>query len=304
MNKNPKKKYKDESYFKPEICPFCVSQKIIRWGFRYNCTTKKRRYKCKECGNTFVLDDGFFKMRKKREMISACLDLYMNGMSLRKISSHVKQFGEKTVSHVAVLKWLRKYSIFLKKYTDGLIIKTSGTYHADEIFVSCLGKQTYFWDIIDRSTRFLVSTNLSKNRDIKGAISLLQEASRKTWLPEVVFTDGLSSYSNAFREIRKYNSSWEGVDHVRVIDKLDYRNNIVERIQGTIRERIKVMRGFNSFDSSKLILDLFTIWYNFIRVHQGIGMTPSEKAGIRLNLGQNKWLGLIYRSKIEDIIRV
>lgn len=59
------------------------------------------------------------------------------------------------------------------------------------------------------------------------------------------------------------------------------------------------MCGFKNPKSAEATLELLAIWYNFIRVHQGIGMTPSEKAGIKLNLGQNKWLGLIYASKIN-----
>lgn len=88
--------------------------------------------------------------------------------------------------------------------------------------------------------------------------------------------------------------------HIRITARNDYRNNIIERIQGTIRERTKVMRGFHNPKSAELILNLFVIWYNFLRVHQGIGMTPAEKVGIDLNLGKDKWLNLIYGSKIQQ----
>jgi hypothetical protein len=37
-----------------------------------------------------------------------------------------------------------------------------------------------------------------------------------------------------------------------------------------------------------------------MRTHQGIGMTPAEKAGVKLNLDKDKWLNLIYRSKINS----
>jgi transposase-like protein len=88
--------------------------------------------------------------------------------------------------------------------------------------------------------------------------------------------------------------------HIRVVRFGDNRNNIIERIQGTIRERVKVMRGFHNPQSAELILNLFVIWYNFLRVHQGIGTIPAEKVGINLNLGKDKWLNLIYKSKITD----
>jgi len=58
------------------------------------------------------------------------------------------------------------------------------------------------------------------------------------------------------------------------------------------------MRAFKRVYSAEAILNLFVIWYNFIRVHQGIKMTPNEKAGIDLRLGQNKWLSLISLSVI------
>lgn len=113
--KNPKMNYKDESYFKPRECPKCKSTDIIKWGFRFNHTTKKRRYLCK---GTFTVDDDFWKTKKKREMITACLDLYMNGMSLRKVSSHTKQFSFDGVSHSAVMKWLGKYSTITQPFTE------------------------------------------------------------------------------------------------------------------------------------------------------------------------------------------
>ncbi len=67
------------------------------------------------------------------------------------------------------------------------------------------------------------------------------------------------------------------------------------------RERVKVMRGFKNPESAKALLDLLIVYYNFIRIHQGIRMTPAEMCWVNLNLGQNKWLGLIYRSKITEL---
>ncbi len=57
------------------------------------------------------------------------------------------------------------------------------------------------------------------------------------------------------------------------------------------------MRGFKKQYSAELMLNLFVVYYNFIRVHQGINMTPAQKASLDLSLGQNKWLGLIYEAK-------
>jgi len=299
---NKKTEYKDESYFKPRGCPKCKSTDITKWGFRFNHTTKKRRYLCKKCRGTFTVDDGFWKTKKKREMITACLDLYMNGMSLRKVSSHTKQFSFDGVSHSAVMKWLRKYSTITQPFTESLPIAICGIYHADEIFLKCKGEQHYYWDLIDRSSRFLVATHYSTQRSAESAKILLGKAKKKASEPEYVITDGLPAYVNVINKIWYKNTltRHERKKHIRITARDDYRNNIIERIQGTIRERIKVMRGFHNPKSAELILNLFVIWYNFLRVHQGICMTPAEKAGINLNLGKDKWLNLIYNSKITS----
>lgn len=301
MNKIPNKKYKDESYFKPKNCPKCKSKKLIKWGFRYNCTTKKRRYKCKKCGNVFVVDDGFFKCKKKREVITECLNLYMNGMSLRKVSKHINQFSEHKVSHMIVLKWIRKYAEKVSVFTDKLPIIVGGKYHADEIFVKCKGRINYFWNLIDAETRFLVSEHYSENRDRKSAKVLFLRAKERAKKPYEIYTDGLHAYEKLPRKLWFKNtdkrSDW--VKHIRTYKSDDYRNNIIERIEGTIRERVKVMRGFKSPKSAEKILKLFVIWYNFIRVHQGIHCTPAQRAGVKLDLGKNKWLNLIYGSSIK-----
>lgn len=134
-------KYKLVSVIKPKICPKCKSGELIRWGFRFNHTTKKQRWKCKSCSECFVVDDGFFKKKHKREVITNCISLYMNGMSLRKAVEHFNQFGDYQVSHQSVLNWIRNYSILLKDFQRKFNLNLSKQYHADEIFVKCKNEQ-------------------------------------------------------------------------------------------------------------------------------------------------------------------
>ena len=70
-------------------------------------------------------------------------------------------------------------------------------------------------------------------------------------------------------------------------------NNLVERLNGTIKDRTKVMRGMGSLKTAQNILNGFRIYYNFIKKHEKLGITPAEACGINLQLGQNKWLGLL-----------
>jgi len=246
----------------------------------------------------FIVDDGFFKVKQKREVITQCLNLYMNGMSLRKVREHFNQFSEYQISHQSILNWIRRYAVMLKPFTQSLDLDLSRIYHTDEIFVKCSGQQHYFWNILDRETRTLIATHYSTKRDSKSAKLLFLKVKNK---PLILFTDGMQGYRKAYRKVWGSNKrSQDKNTYIRLKADKDKRNNISERIQGTIRERIKVMRGFKNKESAKLILDLFVIYYNSIRIHQGIGKTPIEEAGIKLNnYDKNRWLNLIYSAKEE-----
>ena len=286
------KNYKNVSVINPKVCPFCKSKNFIKWGLRFNHTTKKQRWKCKSCSETFTIDDGFFKMKHKREVVTQCISLYMNGLSLRKVKEHFNQFSDYEVSHQSVLNWIRRYASLLKDFQRKFDLKLSGQYHADEIFVKCKREQHYFWDMIDKGTRVLVSSHYSEKRDYQSAKILFLKTENK---PINLFTDSLPSYNKAFRKVwGSKNRKEDKKVWIKLKADIDKRNNIIERIQGTIRQRIKVMRNFKDKKSAEAILSLFVVYYNFIRVHQGINKTPIEQAGVNLNLGKNKWVDLIY----------
>lgn len=292
---NTQSEYKNISYHTPKSCPYCKNKEIVRDGYRFNHTKKKQRWKCKSCSKLWVVDDGFKKIKKSRELITQCLNLYMNGMSLRKISNHINQFSQEKASYRSILNWIKRYALMLKPFTETLNPTFSRIYHTDEIFVNCKGKINYFWDIIDEGTRMLVATHYSEKRDGKSAKMLFLKVKNK---PLTLYSDGLQGYKKAYRKV--WGARTRKIDkqvYIRLKADVDKRNNIVERIQGTIRERIKVMRAFKNKEGAELILDLFVIYYNCLRVHQGINKTPIEQAGVNLNLGENKWLDLIYRSR-------
>ena len=70
-------------------------------------------------------------------------------------------------------------------------------------------------------------------------------------------------------------------------------NQKVERLNGVMRDREKVMRGMDHAESAQKLVDAMRIHYNFIREHSSIKKTPAEQAGIKLDLGQNKIESLI-----------
>lgn len=64
-----------------------------------------------------------------------------------------------------------------------------------------------------------------------------------------------------------------------------------------MRERTKVMRGFDSDPTANKTMQGFRLYYNFLRPHQGLnGSTPAEAANVDLGLGRNRWKSMIAQS--------
>src|SRR3989344_4029382 len=188
---NPQRTIRTSEY-KKLLCPFCKSEKITKWCKRKTKNGIKQRYKCNKCSKCFTREDGFFRMKKTKQLITASLNLYFSGMSLRKVKEHILQFTPQGVSHMSVCRWLIKYSKMIRNFTEKLQPNVSGVFHADEIFINCKGEQNYFWDMVDKDTRFLVTTHYSTKRNYQSARRFFLKTKQK---PLVLFTDRLAGYN-------------------------------------------------------------------------------------------------------------
>lgn len=115
--------------------------------------------------------------------------------------------------------------------------------------------------------------------------------------PSTMTTDGLPAYIKAFKKefFTLRNPRTKHIRKPRFVDRKN--NNIVERLNGTVRGRDKVMRGLKKEGKAQVMMDCMRNYYNFIRPHQSLsGKTPAEQADIDLELGNNKWLSLVKRA--------
>ena len=72
----------------------------------------------------------------------------------------------------------------------------------------------------------------------------------------------------------------------------------MERLNGEVRDREKVMRGLKKASNS--ILPGYQMYHNHFRPHEGIGnVTPAEKCGIKIE-GENKWVTVIENAKRDE----
>ncbi|MDG6976043.1 MAG: transposase [Nitrososphaerota archaeon] len=78
------------------------------------------------------------------------------------------------------------------------------------------------------------------------------------------------------------------------VGKPHANNNRVERLNGTLRERVKIQRGWKSPTSK--VAEGMRIQYNFVRPRTALeGQTPAQVAGIGLT-GRDKWMELLKKA--------
>ena len=286
------------------ICEKCSKKNIKKNGVRGTKNRGKvQRYKCLNCKHRFSSDNGFWKMKNHEDKITGCINLYYSGMSLRKIQSHLQMFAPKNSHYSTIYRWLVKYANMVSTITDRLQANNGQELMSDEMEYKRLGEQNWFVDVLDTKTRFIVASDYMKSRTIDNLTKVLKQG-RKIAVNDVkvITTDCLNAYPQVLRKSfglqSPYNASSRTkskIIHNRV--KADKRgfNHKIERLHGTIRDRTKIMRGFHgSIESAKAIMKGMEIYYNYVRKHQGIdNQTPSEVAIPQLDLGVNKWLGLI-----------
>ena len=78
----------------------------------------------------------------------------------------------------------------------------SRDWHVDETRIKCDGGFKWFWQVIDKETKFLIATHLSGERTIEEALKLFRQAKeRVTERPNKIVVDSLWAYERAFKKI-------------------------------------------------------------------------------------------------------
>jgi putative transposase len=279
-------------------CPSCKSENIIKRGIRKNKAGDIQRFYCNECEKWFVFNLGFEKMRASPQVITSAMQLYFSGESLRNVTAFLKLQGVK-VSHVAVYKWIKKYVNLMENYLEKITPQLSDVWRADEMFVKIKGNMKYVYALMDDETRFWIAKQVSDTKykeDITPMFARGKELAGKK--PLVLVTDGAPNFHKAYQK-EFWSVSKPSTTHIKSITlKGQHNNNKMERMNGEIRDREKVMRGLKKDDTP--IIEGYRIYHNFIRDHQALdGKTPADIASIKVE-GNNKWITLIQNASKQN----
>ncbi len=293
LNNKPKPKVFSED---SNQCDKCGSISVIRYG----SSAGKQTYYCKDCKHKFT-PSLLKKAKYNPKIITLTLDLYFSGLSLRKVARSVNDHFDLDLDYSTVYKWIKKYVPIISEYVNSLTPNISKTWHADELFVNMRGGHIakgghslgFLWNIMDRKTRFLIASKLTEYRDENSVRQAFKQAVQNVHSkPETVYTDSLTSYESGLK--RNFRARYQ-VDHIQNcgINKPHATNNRIERLNGTLRERVKVQRGWKTVKTP--LAEGMRINYNFVKPHMALDdKTPAQEAGINtIKEKGNKWMDLL-----------
>ena len=191
--------------------------------------------------------------------ILACL-LYMAGLSYRAMTM---QTGIIQACYRSVHYWVQKF----KEIGLGAKKKARRLIAIDETKLKVNGRQAFVWAAIDVESRELLAIYASYQRSSLNSYVFLRKVLKACTNKPLVLVDKGPWYPWA---LDRLGLKWQHVTFGK--------RNYIERLFRTLKERTKAF--YNNVNSKRgaysliLFLNLFMLWYNYLRWHQGIRATP------------------------------
>ena len=269
-------------------CKFCQSANVVKNGKRNGV----QYYLCKNCGRGFVYNRGLPHMRYPIDVVADGVYDYYAGVSLNKITDGINQKIGRKPADSAIYGWVKRLTKIgldeAKKHTP----QVGDKWLADECVIKLKdGKKYWLINVIDYDTRFLLASKLSSSRGIQSLKSAFETAQVKAnKSPKLMLTDGWKAYQEALEIV--FNGDTKHIV-TTPFKKKELSTNIVERWHGTLRDRLKPMRGMDKSETHQLVLEGFVFNYNYLRPHESLkDKTPAEAAKIH-DFPYKSWLDVI-----------
>ena len=255
-------------------CKYCGSSNVIKFG-TFNGI---QRYWCKDCKRKFADNRALPKMKTDTKIISAALSCYFGGMPLDSIQRHLQQQFGIYYSEMGIYNWVKRFSKEAVNRLKNFKPIVGDTWIADETMLKVGGKKIWFFDVIDEKTRYLLASRLTESRATKQAALVMNEARRRAGKsPKRILTDKMGAYINAIDLV-----FGGATKHIQSTPFTDVNStNIIERFQGTLKDRTKIIRGFKKLKTAEILTDAWLVHYNFFKEHESLGnIPPAQKMGL------------------------
>ena len=257
-------------------CKYCGSERVTKYGRKRGVQVLR----CKECRHTFEANGRLPKMRTPTPVIASGLKAYVDGLSYKRAGQNIAVPRSKST----VWRWLRKYAPLVRGFTDSFRADVSDTWHADETAINIAGVHAWTWFAEDGGTRLIMSSLVTPwGRTEEHAVRLFREAKAiSRTRPSRIVTDKLPAYIQGIR--KNFYTNTQGRLHLgRIHFTQGPNNNLIERLNGSFKDRTGSMRGFKTAEGAEAFSHAFVVQYDFLRGHESLdGGTPAVAAGIRL----------------------
>jgi putative transposase len=277
-------------------CKYCGSKNLWLYG-KYK---GKQQFYCRDCKRKFTGNFALPKMRSPVSHVGDALHSYFSGMSLNEIKYNLEQQYSDSPSVSTIYRWLNRFIKVAKDKVKGTKPNVGDTWVADETVIKINRTKYWLFDCIDSKTRFLLASHLSPNRGTREAHVLMTKAMERAGkAPKRVFTDKLRAYLDGI----ELTFGGEAKHKQGSPFDIEINTNLIERFQGTLKDRTKVLRGLKTPETARKFIEGWLIHYNYFRPHISLkGKTPARKAGIILSA--NDWLDVVREPKGTATIEI
>ena len=300
-------------------CPLsgkAAAGRVIHHGFYRTKFGKRRRYRCRECGQTFCANTGtpYHRLQHRRTTFDEVAALSVEGLNKSAIA-RVKRIAWNTVD-----RWLERAADSCHRFNNrsitGLAVEEL---QADEIRTIVGGKQQPIWIFvsIDVWSRFWPSTVVGR-RSYQNTLSLFRDVANRMNVVRfpLIATDGFEFYEKVVRRVFgpaclygqviktrrndrvarverririgtawRWEQAWRDSE-----DSAKLNTSFIERLNLTIRQGSafltrRTLCYARRRERLEAHLELLRCYYNFVRPHRALKFgrevrTPAIQAGL------------------------
>ena len=253
-----------------------------------------------------------------RENRILILHLLVEGMSIRSIC-RVVQVSKSTVIKLLVDagKACQKYHNKKVRRLNSLVIQCdeiwSFIYAKDKNLHKCIAAPAWAgtvwaWTALDGESKLIISYMVG-DRSADTAMEFMQDVEARLLNRVQITTDGHPAYRDAVIEafegevdfaqlVKTFDDNCPGIN-LRAVEgdpqEKDISTSFVERQNLTMRMGMKRFSRKTNAHSKKIenhchMISLYFVYYNFIRIHETLGVTPAMAAGVNKKVRDLDWL--------------